>query len=167
MKKMLAYSVLILPLCSYAAEAVPLPEDEWQPLTLRQAESVCVFEKAERPYMDHKYHDVSKKRREECIEKTRKYGLVGKDFIGLSGSYREKQAVRERQLALENRTAISHNQPADDEELMRKTSNRGTTTRGGTSNNNTRLTDLERRLEQLEHEYASLRREVEALKRRQ
>lgn len=167
MNKKLAYSVLILPLCSYAAGDVPLPKDEWQPLTLRQAESVCVFEKAQRPFMDHKYHDVSKKRREECIEKTRKYGLVGRDFIGLYGNYREKQAVRERQLALERRSVMSQKQSAGDEELMRKTSNLGTTTRGGTGNSNTRLTDLESRLEQLEREYSSLRREVEALKRRQ
>lgn len=174
MNKFLTLILLLVTLPAIAAEKVALPEDEWQPLTLQQAESVCVYEKPQRPYMDHKMHDTTDKKTKQCIEKTTKYGLVGKNFIGITGHYREEKAVRERQLELERQTAKQQTTPAASEETMPRpttaptsssASEPATTTRGGTKSDSQRLLDLEKRLEQLEKENALLKKQVEDIKK--
>lgn len=160
--------LLSIPAASLADQAVPLPDDEWQPLTLEQAESVCVFEKPQRPYMDHKMHDTTDKKTKQCIEKTRKYGLVGKDFLGLTGQYREDKAVRERQLELERQANTQQSIETTSEPAMPKATTPPTTptttTRGGAKTDSQRLADLEKRLEQLEKENARLRKQFEETK---
>jgi hypothetical protein len=168
MKHISIIVLLSLPIASLADQAVPLPDDEWQPLTLEQAESVCVFEKPQRPYMDHKMHDTTDKKTKQCIEKTRKYGLIGQNFLGLTGHYREEKAVRQRELELERQANKQQSIETTSEPAMPKATTPPTTpmttTRGGAKTDSQRLADLEKRLEQLEKENARLRKQFEEIK---
>ena len=168
MKHLPIVVLLSMPTASLADQAVPLPDDVWQPLTLEQAESVCVFEKSQRPYMDHKMHDTTDKKTKQCIEKTRKYGLIGQNFLGLAGHYREKKAVRQRQLELERQANKQQSIETTSEPAMPKATTPPTTptttTRGGAKTDSQRLADLEKRHEQLEKENARLRKQFEEIK---
>ncbi len=107
MRYLVLHFLVIVSSTAMASDNVLLPDDEWTPLNLEQAESVCAYKEVKRPSMGHKYKDGNKKKYNQCLEKTQQYGLVGKGFTGLTGSSREDKAVRARQLELQQQTATA------------------------------------------------------------
>lgn len=102
---------LVVSSTAMASDDILLPDDEWTPLNLEQAESVCAFKEVKRPSMGHKYKDGNKKKYKQCLEKTQQYGSVGKGFTGFMGSSREDKAVRARQLELQQQAAPAPQHP--------------------------------------------------------
>lgn len=163
MKKLITLLLFLLPHPSSAGQPVALPDDKWQPLTLIQAESVCVYKEVKRPGLSNKYRDNSKKTRKECIEKTRKYGLVGKDFIGLVGHYREQRVVRARQLDQERQSSKKQLTDSTIQATVQKNSAEAIAP-SDVSDIIRRIDELEHRVKLLENDNIRLRQQIEMLK---